>query len=91
MKYVICWKNEYSCGIVKKDGKIASFMKPEKALKFAIECAEKWRTQNRKRNNIKISYREPNEYARGMVSAFDTDDTHCPADNWIQYVIDSGK
>lgn len=91
MTYVIVWKSEYGCGIVKKEEKIATFRKPETALKFAIEKAEHWRNKNSKKDQIKIIYYEPNELERGRVCAYDTDDVHCPADNWINYYIDSGK
>ena len=91
MTYVIVWETEYDCGIVKKEGKIATFRKPETALKFAIEMAESWRKANSKRDQIQIDYYEPNEFEKGRVCAYDTDDTHCPADNWIYYYIDCGK
>lgn len=91
MTYVIIWETEYDCGIVKKEGKIATFRKPETALKFAIERAESWRKANSKKNQIQIDYYEANEYEKGRVYAYDTDDVHCPAENWINYYIDCGK
>lgn len=91
MTYVIVWKSEYGCGIVKKEGKIATFRKPETALKFAIEKAKCWRNKNSKKDQIKIIYYEPNKFENGRVCAYDTDDVHCPADNWINYYIDCGK
>ena len=91
MKYVIVWKSEYSCGIVKKDGAIVTFRKPETALKFALERAQQWKAKNSKRDQIQIDYYEPNEYEEGRVCAYDTDDVHCPADNWVYYYIDGGK
>ena len=92
MTYVIVWKSEYDCGIVKKDGKIATFRKPETAYQFAIERAKRWKKANSKKDQIEIVCNKPDEvFENGRVCAYDTDDVHCPPDNWINYYIDCGK
>lgn len=95
MKYYIVWKTENSCGILKKDGKIPSFRTVEKAMKFALDDAEYYynkggfRNQDTKKMRI-VTY-NPSEYSKVIVSLYDTDDNHCPPDNWITYFIESGK
>ena len=86
MKYVIVWKREFDCGILNRNGKTPSFKTEEKALEFAIKEAQTWaknggfRHQDAKKMEV-ASYSD-------RVHAYDTDDCRCPADNWIEYIVD---
>ena len=92
MKFYIVWKTKNSCGLLKKDGKIASFSSAEKAMEFALADAENYAKKGgfhgQDPKKMKVDSYAPSKISRGVVVMYDTDD--CPSDNWIEYMLESG-